>query len=756
MMNSKKLSNKRQYLYLAAGLLTAGVAVIIMCVGLVSKLTSITRFETDRYLKELSESISLTIDSRMDAMFQILESVGETYLAMPENAKRVMGCHISQQSKTHVFSMMSIILADGRIIYSDDHTEHTLAGLPCISKAMEGKKEVTRIYRSGQEEGIVYACPIYSDDTVIGVVAAWGELNSFQRLMKIDSFGGEGFSLIIDTDGYVVVGTDNKNAQVDVFNFFTIIEKRGLIEGGNSLEEMKNAMLGGKSGKMNYKLDDGITKNMHFVPLIYDNLYLLSVVPAEAASHPMETLVQQSFYVVYTIIAMFIALIILTLVVSLNARNKISRLAFRDPVTGGYSQLRFDMEAEEILKSASAGTYKFVALNIQKFKLINENFGIETGNLFLKHVYESITGLLENGEIMTRVTADDFYILSKAKTREKDECEFCKYSEIINTFQNLEMNKYVINITIGVFLINDPSLSLVHIRDRANIARKKAKPVYGNMLSYIFYNDLERLQMLKEKDMENRMEDALTNNEFTVYLQPKIELLHNKVIGAESLVRWKSREKGLISPGDFIPFFEKNGFIIKLDLYVFDKTCEVIRKWLDSGFKPIPVSVNMSRMHLQDPDFLNKYKVIAKHYNIPDQILEIELTESIVFENLDTLAEVINQIHNAGFLCALDDFGSGYSSLNTLKDIKVDSLKIDGAFWKTRSGQEQRARDIIETVVELGKKLNMTTVSEGVETVEQVDFLRKIKCDSVQGYVFSKPIPPADFELLTFGKSVTV
>lgn len=263
----------------------------------------------------------------------------------------------------------------------------------------------------------------------------------------------------------------------------------------------------------------------------------------------------------------------------------------------------------------------------------------------------------------------------------------------------------------------------------------------------------EILKYLKEKNIEDNMEHALENNEFIVYFQPKVELKTNKIAGAEALVRWQNSKKELIPPNEFIPIFEKNGFITKLDIYVFEEVCKTIRKWLNEGINPIPVSVNLSRMHLQNPNFLKKYKEIQEKYEVPADLLEIELTETLVFENFEQLKKVIDDIHQMGFSCSIDDFGSGYSSLNLLKEIPVDILKLDRIFFSKKN--DKRGNSVIESIISLAKKLNMTTISEGVETISQVEFLRKADCDLVQGYVYSKPLAKDDFEI-TFLKNENI
>ena len=298
----------------------------------------------------------------------------------------------------------------------------------------------------------------------------------------------------------------------------------------------------------------------------------------------------------------------------------------------------------------------------------------------------------------------------------------------------------------------DPNLPLTQQLDRANVALKNVKDTNDSRLfAFQFYSDLDRLKLMREKDMENRMQDALNAGEFVVYLQPKLSLKDDTISGAEALVRWQDPERGLIPPDEFIPFFEKNRFIVEVDLYVFDQVCSLLRRWLDEGITPVPISVNMSRAHLAKTDFLDAYEAIRKAYGVPPELLEIELTETLVFTNPEALFQVIDQIHRRGYRCSMDDFGSGYSSLNLLKDLRMDTLKLDRAFFTSQNADNPRERDVVTSVIDLAEKLSMSTVAEGVETPAQTAFLKEARCDMVQGYVFSRPVPIPDFEALAFG-----
>ena len=245
------------------------------------------------------------------------------------------------------------------------------------------------------------------------------------------------------------------------------------------------------------------------------------------------------------------------------------------------------------------------------------------------------------------------------------------------------------------------------------------------------------------------MPSALARHEFECYLQPKDGLRSRNIEGAEALIRWNSKDFGFISPGDFIPIAEKNGFVVELDFFILEEVCRTMRRWIDDGKKPVVISVNQSRLHLNYDDYIWRLREIVDKYDIPYEYIELELTESVFAENAEKLLKVMHKLHEIGFKLSLDDFGSGYSSLNMLKDMPVDVVKIDKEFFSDTMNS-QKGRAVITTVVDLAKNLDMDVISEGVETREQVEFLTEIHCAMVQGYYFAKPLPISEFEKLWF------
>jgi len=314
-----------------------------------------------------------------------------------------------------------------------------------------------------------------------------------------------------------------------------------------------------------------------------------------------------------------------------------------------------------------------------------------------------------------------------------------RIESMLTGFQNMEYR-----LIFGVAIVEDRSLHIRRHGDNAALARQSIK---GNALNNIgFFNGRMKSELHKKQSIEDDMMNALLDGQFVMYLQPKFSISTKRIIGAEALARWIHPEKGMISPADFVPVFEENGFILKLDQIIWESACRKIREWIDKGIEPVPISVNISREYIHTFDVVGEMLHLVNKYDIPIKLLELEITETTDSEGV---SDVVQKMKDAGFTMLMDDFGSGYSSLNMLKDMPVDVVKIDKEFFSDTMNT-QKGRAVISTVVDLANNLDMDVISEGVETREQVEFLTEIHCAMVQGYYFAKPMPIADFEKLWY------
>ena len=349
-------------------------------------------------------------------------------------------------------------------------------------------------------------------------------------------------------------------------------------------------------------------------------------------------------------------------------------------------------------------------------------------------------------DLFCRVSADNFSGIRSYHERVELTDWF---NELVREISESVMDKtrYLpIELCMGIYCTDDQSeqLTLNDMIDRANMAQKSIKEQIGSQMT--FYTEEIRNQTIKETEMEALGKEALEKEEFVIFMQPKVNIQEGNIIaGAEALVRWNSSQRGMISPGEFIPLFEKTGLVVDLDRYMFEKACQWLRNYLDAGRPALNVAVNVSRLGLFQEDFVEYYSGIKQKYRIPDFLLELEFTESVMLDDSSAFKNVVEILKKNGFRCSLDDFGSGYSSLNVLKNLSIDILKLDILFFKEGTDL-RREQVVIANTVAMAKELNIRTIAEGVEDTEQVEFLKSIGCDVVQGYVFSRPMPLMEFD----------
>ena len=415
------------------------------------------------------------------------------------------------------------------------------------------------------------------------------------------------------------------------------------------------------------------------------------------------------------------------------------RIMTTDSLTGLSNMTEFETDALSLLKRRGRSKYALVYMDFNKFKYINEACGYHTGDQVLIAFSRALLSSLHPGELACRYTSDLFLTLLRYDDR----------GELETRLQNLQakMAESVRDITQGLaisisggicYVEPDGTGDFITIMDRANIARKSIKGAQAN--SFAVYDRALHLKTTREKEIELLMAGALKNNEFVVFFQPKIDLKTGKIVGAEALVRWHRDFGQMVMPSEFIPLFEKNNFIKQLDLYIHDQVFQLLRKCLDEGKPLVPISVNISRIDILDDRFIPFFETSLKKYRLPPELIELELTESIFLDTTDTLIESINRLRAMGMLFSIDDFGSGYSSLNLLRRLPIDVLKLDREFLSSgHSTQKEQA--VISSVIHMAKSLDIVVLSEGVETAEQAEFLKSAGCDLAQGFLYSKPLP---------------
>ena len=454
-------------------------------------------------------------------------------------------------------------------------------------------------------------------------------------------------------------------------------------------------------------------------------------------------------FVLSALIAGICFIFLIELRISKNEKLKTVKNNKIDSITNISNISKFIEDADKVLNNKAGCNFILVHFDIEKFKMINDSLGYNVGDEILKEIGKFLYNSLKDEHIYARADADNFLVLSKYKNGQKK--LFNKIYDFLQSIENLNIwDKLKIKpvITAGIYFIDENDYEIRVAIDMARLAKKGIKGGYKS--DYAVYNENMKQALVEQKKIEDDMYYALENDEFKVYMQPKISLDGGCISGAEALVRWAHPILGLLSPIKFIPIFEKNGFIVNLDKYVFEQVCMNLKKWSQDDYKPVPVSVNVSRIHFANRNFVSEYMNIKEKYQIPDDLIEIEITESAVFENLNEIFSTMKHFRENGFNISMDDFGSGYSSLGLLREMPIDTLKLDKVFLNHI--EDNNAQIIVNNVVNLAKSLKLNVVAEGVETKIQAEFLKDIGCDMAQGYVFAKPMPLNEYEELIFKK----
>jgi EAL domain-containing protein (putative c-di-GMP-specific phosphodiesterase class I)/GGDEF domain-containing protein len=424
----------------------------------------------------------------------------------------------------------------------------------------------------------------------------------------------------------------------------------------------------------------------------------------------------------------------------------IEELAFRNKVTGERNLNFLDILLSETDKTELIGKYLYAAFDVKNFRYVNNAMGYEGGNQVLRIICDCINEEISEEELLIHAEGDYFSMLLHYDEQEKAIPRIASmFTDVESRVHRTYDNSLNLVFACGVYFIHHDKIDVRYLSDRVNLARNSRKNLFNTQI-VVYNSDMEK-QILEKKSIEGEMENALLREEFVVYLQPKINILTNKVYAAEALVRWFNADD-MMMPGVFIPLFEENGFIVKMDLFMFREICKLKQRWnQDDVLKDLSISVNISRVHFYYSDFVPRLVEICDECGISPEEIEIELTESAFLDNYGMMIEQVKAIKGAGFSLSIDDFGTGYSSLNLLKAIPADVIKIDRQFI---IDDDAKSQTIIKHIISMIRDIKMQVITEGVETSKQIDFLLDSGCENVQGFYYSRPLPVAEFERFAY------
>ena len=706
--------------------------------------------QTYLYLSEVGNQGAQLVEAKVETHLQDMETISKLIEASGKVDQREMLELIKINAVKSEYKRMGIVSLSGELMTTDGLT-YSVSERPYFTEAKVGKVVVSDTladYSDGKPIN-VYAAPIYRNNEVVAVVLASVETEKMKNYLEVESFSNQGYSYIVKANGDEVISSLHPNS-VGVFgNMFKVLDF-GEMRAGDDMTVVRQKMALREEGSFSIRYA-GLERHTVYQPLKINDWYMMTVVPTQVISDQTRRISWYSFLLIGGSFIVITILFATIFVFQDRAKKRLERIAYVDEVTGGNNWQKFKLEATEVLESKAVTSCAILTFDIDRFRFINEEYGHEKGDLVLKTVVKILKERMNKQETYARVSGDHFAILCLCDERDKITRRIKEFIRVLNVEREAIGIKERISCHFGIYIIEDKKGNLEKIREKANMARIAAKTADNH--HWFFYSDAFRKKIGDEKEIIDQMEDALENNEFEMYLQPKYNLHTNSYCGGEALVRWRHPQKGLISPGEFIPIFEQTGFIRKLDMFMLEEVCKVLKSWEAKKHPDISISVNISRKNLNQIDFIERVLSITNQYRIHRGQLEIELTESSIFEDVDRMIEIGQAFRNYGFKMSMDDFGSGYSSINLLGNLPLDVIKMDQGFFNSRINREQN-HIVVESTIDMIKKLGMTVVAEGIETKEEVEMLRKLGCDIIQGYFFGKPMSVHEFEKQIFLKQV--
>ncbi len=692
---------------------------------------------TNNSIKTIVKNDANNLKTQITEQKAILQSITNEILSDNiVDTKKIFDMYEKSDVTSH-FIRMAIMYEDGRTITNDGHEVDYSDEIDNFFSNNEIHISENRISKIDEEEITIYSQAISIENEKIAILLIV-KTESYKDTFSNKVFEGKGFSYIVNKDGTIIVSA---NTDKETGNLIENIEQMLVGSSRERFEANKNTIQDNikneVSGSRTLQTTDG-QYYMVYEPIGVNDWSIATFIPSKAIAGEANRALLTTF--ILAIIVIFIILsICIYIVISNNKKQKqLFEYAYIDPITKKGNIYYFRKKGQEMLdKEKSKENQYLLVLDINKFKMINKAYGYKTGDTILNGIGEELEKTLGKQSLICRYSNDYFAVLFE-------------YTEdirkIVNTLvkniENLKIdsNVYNLSVNMGIYKLTDADTNISVAMDKAIIAHSASK---GDVFDkFHIYDEKMEKELEKESKIEQEMYQALMNNEFKVYYQPKVYVQDEKLYGAEALVRWEHNGK-MVPPSEFVPLFEKNKFILKLDVYVFEQVCSDMKKWKEKYGKELVISVNVSREHFLDEHFLEKYMLIATKNGINTNKIDLEITESATVEAGIDIIEIMNKMKKLGFLISIDDFGTGYSSLSTLQDMPADILKIDKSFVD-RIGKNEK--NMIDYILTIAKELKLTTIAEGVETKEQRDYLLEKGGDIIQGYYYAKPMPEEEFE----------
>ena len=592
---------------------------------------------------------------------------------------------------------------NSKLLYDDLSDEYK----DKIKSGFEGKQSA---FKQKNNDRLTYITPVYEDaNQIVGVLCADSGLQPYMDLMKKSISGGNLY--VTDLKDFYGIQKDSESNEV-----LAVLKNMGLSEKVSGLIGVKGQ-------------EHGIVVKKTEI----QGWYLCYVNSAKSLNYSMYVMSRTTNYVLMLFVIVVILLLWIAYRMMVKNNDEMEKLAYTDQLTGAVSFARFTQLVR--MYAHKNNDYSLVSLNLRRFKFMNEILGRDKSDDFLCRIVTCIKPMLKKDEIICRDSADVFYMLLIGT----DENVISnRIHAIFNSIrQNTKDFCYEYELCCGV--ISNSTYSFEQMLTNVMFALAQSKEMASENIC--FFDEEVHKKKEFENFVESNMQQALDSNCFEMVLQPKVDLDTNLVVSAEALVRWKLEDGTYLPPSSFVGIFEKNRFCSKLDFYMLRKAIQQIRKWIDMGIQPVNISVNQSKIVFYHENYISELQSLLREYDVSASYITLEVLESTVIEDFKLFNQIFSEVKKLGFSVSLDDFGSGYSSLNVLSKLDIDELKIDRIFLHTDSELEnKKTKLILEAIINIAKKSNIRVVVEGVESIEDDRFIRCIGANVGQGYYYSRPL----------------
>jgi len=672
------------------------------------------------------------LSSKDDAMLFSLESIQETVTMLEQ----------------YGFSDAAVCDMEG-VAYDDMGGSFSVEECKYYIRAGLGDASVS--YQTYREEGtptVVFHMPVVKTEgnhqSVVAVLRGAWPTDTLRKNLSTSAFRGKEDVLLVNQSGETILSLSGAFSDASVLSLYG--------KKGDNFLNMEQIIKQGKSNTEYVTDKDGTLHIISYKGLRKVNDWGIATVIEKSEllpflSHGYKEL---SDYVPMLVAMTAFLLVVVILVFQAWKRYALERMANVDHITKSYNFKGFAKRMNRSFEKDPNSKYAFLEVTLDKFDYFKETFGNEETNKTLASMSDVIGKFVHSDEAYCRYNTMYFILLIKYQSEQELKERVLYLKEKIGAEAGTENThaKFSYNLLVGVYCLEQIDMNVDEIIHRANTALVAAQS--NHMAPFEIYRNAMETSKTESKEFEEHMYIALEEKEFLVYLQPKFSLKTGKQKGAEALVRWMHPEKGLLYPGRFISLFEKNGFIVELDMYILENLCNRLRKWIRKGIKPMPLSINISMHNLYNEDFVRRVKEIVHRHGIPANLIMLEFSEESIAGNLELTQEIMESLRTEGFLISMDDFGKSATSMNTLYQTGVDEIKIDRKFL-LENGKTERGQSIINTVMETSKKLGINVVGEGVNDKSQAQLLKKLGCDMMQGFVFAEPLPEHEYEEYAYG-----